>query len=75
MPKCHWLPLLGPMHFGISFAALVLRQAGRGYQRGIHRRAFLEQIAFGTELRVDSQQKLLGQLLPLQQMAKAQNTD
>ena len=61
------------MHLWITLSVLVLGRAGRCDQRGVYRSACLEQQALRCQQVVDGGQNLLGQLVLLQPVAKAQD--
>lgn len=73
MPKCHWFFYL--MRLRVVLAALIPGRRGRRNQRGIDRRAFLQQQACFAQVGGDRAQKLFGQALLFEPVAKAQDAD
>lgn len=71
--KVPLVALLAGVHLWIALSVLVLGGAGRCNQGGIDRSACLEQQALGCQQGVDGGQNLLGQLVFLQPVAKAQD--
>lgn len=68
------LPVLkGLMHLGVSRLLLVLRRGRRCDDRRIHDRSGLEQQSLLLQERADLGKDLLGQLMPLKQVAEPQD--
>ena len=65
--------LLGLVHLGIARARVVLRRTGRGDQRGVHSRSFLEHQPLGRQRGVHRFKHLRCQLVLLQKVPKAQD--
>ncbi len=72
-PEVPLVPLLRLVHLRVVLAGLVLRRTGRGDQRGIHHRARLQQQALALQQVIDRGRDLIGQLVLLQQVPKAQD--
>ena len=69
------IALFGLMHFRVKLAGAVLGRVGCGDDGGIDHGAALQHEAFGFEYAVDRRKELLGHIVTLHQVAKAQDAD